>query len=139
MSEILSILAFITFFIFSAIMAIIYKEYKLLLILLPCIFVYLVLFLKKTIDDIKKNSKIEEFTNTYKFYPTYFKIEYSTGNSKFFYFKIFRLIETKNNFYIYMSKNKAFIVSKNGFINSNPEEFKKFIRKRTLLKYKEKI
>ena len=55
---------------------------------------------------------------------------------KHHYFKIYKVLETETHFYIYIARDYAFIVDKNGFIDSNSDEFKKFIQKKVKLKYK---
>ena len=86
----------------------------------------------------EKNSKMlmQEFTNTYVFYKHYFITENPDGQAQTYYFKINKVIETKEYFYIYLSKEYAFIVDKEGFEKCSWQEFKKFIQNKVKLKYK---
>lgn len=138
-SELIKQLLWIAFFIFCIVLSIISKEYILLFISLLGVLIYIWFEYIRPTRTIKQQKLIEEFTNTYKFYKTYFTIKSHMGVSKIFYFKIYRVIETNTHFYIYISRENAALVSKKGFIDSTPEEFKKFIHKRTMLKYKTKL
>ena len=135
-SELIKQLLWIAFFIFCLVLSIIYKEYILLCISLLGVLTYTWF---EIIRPIKNKDEQKEYTNIYKFYKYFFTIECTTGVSKIFYFKIYRVIETNTHFYIYISRENAALVSKEGFINSTPEEFKKFIHKRTMLRYKTKL
>lgn len=135
-SELIKQLLWIAFFIFCIVLSIIYKEYRLLGTIFLGVLIYIWF---EVIRPIKNKDKQREYTNIYKFYKYFFTIECPSGVSKIFYFKIYRVIETNTHFYIYISRENAALVSKKGFINSTPEEFKKFIHKRTMLKYKTKL
>lgn len=132
-SELLKMLLLIAFFIFVLSISIIYKEYKLLLVALLGALIYVWI---EIIRPMKNKEEPKEYTNIYRFYKYYFTIECPMGKSKIFYFKIYRVLETESYFYIYISKERAALISKKGFINSNPEDFEKFIHKRALLRYK---
>lgn len=135
-SEVIYKILGIVCFLFFLAISIRYKEYKLLVCIVPIFMFFLWANFKRPMDDIKKNKEIEEFSNIYYFYKTYFIIECDKEKSKVFYFNLYRVIETEKSFYLYVSRDKAFLLSKEGFINSTSNEFKKFIFKRTLLKFK---
>lgn len=128
------------FFTMCFVLAIINKEY------IPSVLLFLGLVIygwykfirpKKQIE--KNTRKLEhEYINTYTFHKRYFTTENPDGKAETLYFKIFKVIETNTHFYIYISKEYAFIVDKDGFINSNSEEFKKFIQNKVKMKYKVK-
>ena len=87
----------------------------------------------------KQKKKVKNpLRNTYSFYKNYFTTSNKEGTSTTLYFRIHRVIETKNNFYIYLNKECAFVVSKNGFILGKGMDFSTFLRKKTRLKYKER-
>ena len=139
-SEILYTLFNIVFFTFCLILAIMNKEYKLAVIIFVGLLIYGWYKFIRPAKKVKKeqNSKklIQEYVNNYIFYKHYFTTENPDGKAQTFYFKIYKVIETKTHFYIYISKEYAFIVAKDGFIDSDSEEFKTFIKKKVKLKYK---
>ena len=94
-------------------------------------------------QSVKKDQKSQKlsghFVNNYEFYKNYFKVQNSEGKAQIIYFKLYRVVETKAYFYIYISREYAFIVSKLGFTKGTPEEFSKFIKKKMFTKYKNRI
>ena len=87
---------------------------------------------QKTKTDFEKNA---ETSVTIDFYKLYFKIE----QKKYFYFKLYKIFETKEYFYFYIDDEHAVLVGKKGFKIGSVEEFKKFIKKKCLLKYSQEI
>ena len=86
-------------------------------------------------DMNSKNIK-QKYKNIYIFYKHYFKIVNQDIDEKVFYFKIYRILESDTNFYIYLMPRKAFIISKKGFVNGNSDDFSKFIRRKVIFRYK---
>lgn len=82
---------------------------------------------KKTKKQVKKNNTI-----TFNFYNLYFTINKST----FYYFKLYKVFETKDYFYLYVNEDNAALINKNGFKIGSAEEFSKFIKKKCLFKYR---
>lgn len=72
--------------------------------------------------------------NTYVFYDKYMQIINSSNNIKLNYYKLYKVFETKNYFYLYINKNYSFVLSKDGFSIGNPDDFYKFIKKKTWYK-----
>lgn len=94
----------------------------------------------KSVEKDKKSHKMSgSFVNKYDFYNNFFKIENTDGKAQIFYFKLYRVVETKSYFYIYVSREYAFIVSKLGFTKGNQEDFSKFIKKKISFKYKNRM
>ena len=94
----------------------------------------------KSVKKDQKSHKVSgHFINNYEFYKNYFKVENSEGKTQIAYFKLYRVVETKAYYYIYISREYAFIVSKLGFTKGNPEEFSKFIKTKVFTKYKNRI
>ena len=91
----------------------------------------------KAVKKDQKSHKVSgHFVNNYEFYKNYFKVENTDGNAQIFYLKLYRVVETNAYFYIYISREYAFIVSKLGFTKGTPEEFSKFIKQKVFTKYK---
>jgi len=84
-----------------------------------------------------KSKKIQnEEVNTFTFYKYFFRIKNKQKHSNMSYFKIYKVLENKTHFYIYINSKRAFVLSKQGFIKGNVEDFSKFLRKRVWFKYK---
>lgn len=139
-SELLYTLFNIAFFTFCTIFAFMNKEYKLGIIIIIGLLIYgwykFIRPIKMVRKEKKSNKLIKEYVNTYKFYKNFFTTENPDGKAQTFYFKIYKVIETKTHFYIYIARDYAFIVAKNGFIDSDGEDFKEFIKKKVKFKYK---
>lgn len=80
---------------------------------------------KKQIAQNKKNNFI------FSFYNFYFTLNETTH----YYFKLYKVFETKDYFYLYVNEDNAAMVNKNGFNLGTPDEFSKFIKRKCLLKY----
>ena len=93
----------------------------------------------RNVEKTKKGPKLNgKFTNTYKFNKRFFKVENPDGNAQIVYFKLYRVVETKEYFYLYISRDYAFIVSKLGFTKGTSQEFSEFIKKKVFTKYKDR-
>ena len=88
----------------------------------------------------RKSSKLSgNFINTYKFHKNQFSVDNPEGKAQIFYFKLYRVVETNTNYYIYISRDMAFIMSKDSFTKGNSLEFSQFIKKKMFTKYKNRI
>lgn len=85
----------------------------------------------KTYAKTKNKYENKSSYFTYNFYKFYFEIE----NKRFYYFKLHKVFETKDYFYLYLDEDTAFLVSKSGFEIGNAQSFSEFIKKISLLKY----
>lgn len=83
---------------------------------------------KKTCEEYKNNKIINFEFSFYKYY-------YMINKKRFYYFKLHKVFETKEYFYLYINSENASLVSKKGFKIGNPEDFSNFIKKKCLLKY----
>lgn len=80
----------------------------------------------------KELAKIKESHYTFSFYNFYFLLE----KKVIYYFKLYKVFETKDYFYLYIDPDYAMLVSKNGFEIGSLDDFRKFIKKKCLLKYR---
>ena len=88
----------------------------------------------------KKSNKLNgEFTNIFKFYQRYFDVQNPEGKAKIYYAKIYRVVETKQYYYIYLTREHAFIISKIGFTKGNVLDFTEFMKKKVFFKYKNRM
>lgn len=90
------------------------------------------LFYKKQVN--KKAISKEKIFKFY-FYDKYFKIRDNLNYDIIHYFKLYKVFETNNFFYLYLDKKYSFIIDKNGFSQGTVEEFSKFIKDKMWLKY----
>lgn len=88
-------------------------------------------FVKKEANSSKVKNQMK---NTYSFYDRYLEIKNSTDDVKLPYFKLYKVFETENYFYLYINKNYSFVLSKDGFSIGNAEDFYGFIKKKTWYK-----
>ena len=107
--------------------------YSFILILILILFLLYRLFLpayryKKTTSEYKKNKSVNF---VFSFYNNYFTI----GKKRYYYFKLFKVFETDEYFYLYLNPDRAALVSKNGFKIGSSTEFANFIKKKCLFKY----
>lgn len=134
---------YILFFGLCMIFAFRKKEFILAIALLIGLGIYLwykIIRPFKAVEKDKKSPKLSgSFTNKYEFYKNYFKVENPEGKAQILYFKLYRVVETKSYFYIYISRQYAFIVSKLGFTEGKAEDFSKFIKKKVFSRYKNRI
>lgn len=79
----------------------------------------------------KQYEKNQETQCTYSFYKWYFTL----NNQTIYYFKLYKIFETKDYFYLYINDEHAALISKKGFKVGNAEAFSKFIKKKCLFKY----
>ena len=119
------------------------NEKILALALLIGLLVYAWVKIIRPIIAVRKDQKSHKFSghfvNNYEFYKNFFKVQNSDGNAQIVYLNLYRVVETKTYFYMYISREYAFIVSKLGFTKGTPEEFSKFIKKKVFTKYKNRI
>ena len=87
----------------------------------------------KRYQKTQKNlAKTQETGFTFSFYEWYFLLD----KKPIYYFKLYRVFETKDYFYLYINPAYAMLVSKKGFKIGTAEEFSKFIKKKCFLKYR---
>lgn len=102
-----------------------------LLLLIVFLFIRIYLPVKRYQKTKKQIAKNKENNFAFSFYNLYFTLNETT----FYYFKLYKVFETNDYFYLYINEDNAAMVSKNGFKVGTSEEFSKFIKKKCLLKY----
>lgn len=141
-SETVYTISNIIFFSVCVLGSVLYKEYTLTVFLIIGIILYILYKFVRPNLRIKKernSDKIKfEFLNTFLFYKNYFSVENKDGNAIINYFNLYKVVETESHFYIYISRDYAFIISKKGFIDSTSYDFSDFIQKKVKFKYKKR-
>jgi hypothetical protein len=93
------------------------------LILFPVIYV---IFKNMGIKRYYKSNKIlQDITEEYEFFEDYFIAKNVNSEAKVEYNKLYKIIETKTNFYIMIASNQGYIISK----TVCPEELIVFLKK----------
>lgn len=85
----------------------------------------------------KENNKKQlgqEFT--FEFTNNYMEIKAINVSNKIPYRKFHRAYETENNFYLYIDDEYSVLINKKGFKIGDVEEFRKFIKKKLIFKYR---
>lgn len=92
------------------------------------------------IAEIKKewhSNKIQkEKEFSFRFYEKYFQIVDTINTSKMSYWKLKHVFETDHFFYLYLDKNHAFLLAKEGFVIGNEKDFSTFIKRKCRLIYR---
>lgn len=112
----------------------------LLTIVLICFIVYRLYRPKMVVNkEIKSDKIIDNNTNTFTFYDKNFEVENNNGRFIYRYIMLRRVFETEDYFYLYVTKENAFLISKKSFSLGSAEEFSKFIKNKCALRYKKKF
>lgn len=107
-------------------------------ILFSCFLTYQ--FIQPTHKNSKEfhSDKVQNnLVNTYSFYEKYFVVKNKMGKDKISYYKLYRVFETENYFYLYLDKINILVLDKSGFLLGTTQDFKKFIKRKMWLKFKE--
>ena len=139
LSENINTIIYFIFLIFCIIFAI--KEKEIILgiglIVIAIIFIwYKFIRPYKSQQKTQQKTTLQQYICNYKFYKNNFIVNAPEGKATIFYFKLYKVIETNTHFYIFISKENGFIISKKGFTKGEEAEFSKFIIKKAKLKYR---
>ncbi len=111
-----------------------------LTIILICFIFYRLFRPKMIVDKEMKSEKVStNNTNTFSFYDKNFEVQNNNGSFKYKYFMLRRVFETNDFFYLYVTKENAFLISKNTFSLGTPEDFSKFIKNKCNIRYSKKM
>ena len=72
------------------------------------------------------------YISVFLFYDYYLKVD----KEIVYYFKLYKIFEVKDYFYLYINKDYALMLDKKGFKIGTVDEFRNFIKKKSLFKYK---
>lgn len=106
-------------------------------IILITFIIYRLVRPKLAVEKELESDKISaKNSNTFSFYDKEFVISNKKGKFNFRYFMLHKIFETPSYFYLYVSKENAFLLSKMSFSLGTSEEFSKFIKSKCSLKYR---
>ena len=116
------------------------KTYNSLVILSIALVVFLVyrtfMPYKKTRQEAEGEKIRNNLVNTYIFYDKKMIIKNINGKDELKYYKLYKVYENKDAFYLYLDRNNTLIVQKDGFKIGKAEDFKNFIKKKVKFKFK---
>ena len=94
---------------------------------------------KKVVKKEKNSAKVQNQSEIefYFYNRYYFVVKINKQRKVIRYYKLYRINSDNKNFYLYLDKTHALIVSKAGFVKGTPKEFKNFISKKCKFKYSE--
>ena len=87
-------------------------------------------------NELRGDKVSDKSINVYTFYEKHFEIKNKNGIFNYKYFLLRRVFETSEYFYLYVSKENAFLVEKNTFSLGNSGDFSSFMKRKCRLKYK---
>ncbi len=106
-------------------------------IILICFISYRIFRPKMIVNSEMKSDKFtENNTNTFVFYDKGLEVSNKNGKFNFKYFLIRKVFETPEYFYLYVSKENAFLLSKSAFSLGTSEDFGTFIAKKCKGRFK---
>lgn len=106
-------------------------------IILICFILYRFARPKMIVENELKGDKFSSNnTNTFSFYDKDFEIYNKEGKFKFKYYMLNQIFETKDFFYLYATKENAFLVSKHAFSLGSSKDFSTFLKVKCKSKYK---
>lgn len=121
-------ISYCSFELFFILIAILLKStyFTIVSVVYPIVIIALMIWwikysIKKNFESHKSLLNTEA---THEFYDTYFISKSYMGETKLPYDKLYRIIETKTNFYFMLSKHQGIIIDK----NSLPSDFEGFAR-----------
>ncbi len=108
----------------------------LVMIILVCFVIYRVIRPKLIVDREMHSDKLEgNVTNTFTFYEKNFEVKNVNGKFIYKYSNLRKIFETKDYFYLYATKENAFLLSKSAFSFGTSYNFSKFIKTKCKFKY----
>ncbi len=111
-----------------------------LTIILICFVFYRLYHPRMIVNKEIKSEKIStNNTNTFSFFDKSFEVKNNNGSFIYKYFMLYKVFETSDFFYLYVTRENAFLISKNTFSLGTPEDFSKFIKKKCKFKYKKGV
>ena len=127
-------------FLVCIILSIKYNHLQLLILFILATFFYLfnnyIYPLKKVEKEFNSDKISKSQSLTFIFYKYHFKIIGNNQHTNLPYFKLFKVFETGDSFYLYPNINCSFVLSKESFKIGNSAQFSKFIHRKCLFKFK---
>ncbi len=104
---------------------------------LVCFLIYRIGRPRFIVNKELESDKLENnLTNKFSFFDKYFEVENPNGKFNYKYSMIYRAFDKEDCFYLYITKENAFLLSKNTFSLGNANDFSSFIKSKCHSKYK---
>ena len=87
-------------------------------------------------NELNSDKFTDNNVNTFSFYDKEFEVSNKNGKFTYKYFMLYKIFETRDYFYLYITKENAFLVSKYAFSIGKERDFATFMKVRCRLKYK---
>lgn len=133
-------LIFILLFIFCLIVQLQFHNYTLAILFFIAIIVFVLWRVFHPVREISNELKSDNIQNEtefcFKFFDSRFQVIKGRKFESFSYFKIKHVYETDNFIYLYLDKNHALLLNKDGFVIGKCDDFIKFIKKKCMFRYK---
>ncbi len=111
-----------------------------LTIILICFILYRIFRPQFIVNKELNSGKVSDNnTNTFSFFDKHFVIENINGSFTYRYIMLRRVFETANYFYLYVTKENAFLIAKDSFSLGKSEDFAKFIKDKCMIRYRKKF
>lgn len=105
-------------------------------IILICFLIYRIVRPQLIVDKEMNSDKLEgNITNTFTFYEKNFEVKNANGKFIYKYSNLRKIFETQDYFYLYVTKENAFLLSKSAFSFGTSYTFSKFIKTKCRFKY----
>ncbi|SFU51238.1 YcxB-like protein [Clostridium sp. DSM 8431] len=101
--------------------------------------VWLALIFLPPYMTVKMKYKVEDYVNEYEFYEDTFKASNKFNMEEINYLSIYKVYETKSNYYFYLDKKNVLVLDKNKFEFGYHENFSLFIKEKLNKRYKKVI
>lgn len=88
---------------------------------------------------VKMKYKVSDYINEYEFYENTFKASNKFNEEEINYLSMYKVYETKTNFYFYINRKDALIIDKNKFEVGDNKDFSDFLKARLNKRYKKVI
>ena len=117
-----------------------YHNYSIAILLFVAMIIFLYWRFTHPKEEVKKELKtdaiVQEKEFQFRFFEKAIEILDKANVSRVKYFKIKHIYETDDYFYLYIDKNHAFLLEKNGFVIGNSNDFKAFIKHKCPFRFK---
>lgn len=119
---------------FCLIMNLKYNNYSTAIILIIALIAFCFYRLFYPVKKVKKELKTEKFEKekefTFTFYDKFFVISDKKFSEQIRYWKLHKVYETKDFFYLYINKEHAFLLDKSAFTKGDISKFLQFLKKK---------
>lgn len=126
-------------FIFCLALQAYYRHYAVALLFGIGLIAFLLWRIIHPVQEVKKEMESEKIQKeekfTFRFFNKHIEVSNRKEYSKISYWKIKKVFETSQYFYLYIDKTHSFLLQKSGFCIGSSEEFTKFIRHKCIFRY----